>query len=83
MIERAEEIRPLTEPNVLERWSIFISKVILVGSETPIQRPVIGLDRKIIEKHFMYLCLNHSINTEKKNILIKKLSFLGDSSNKK
>jgi len=83
MIERAEEIRPVTEPNVLEQWSIFISNVIFLGSETTIQRPVIGLDKKIIEKHFLYLRLNQSISTEKKNVLIKKLSFLGDNSSKK
>jgi len=83
MIERAEEIRPVTEPNVLDQWSIFISNVIFLGSEATIQRPVIGLDKKIIEKHFLYLSLNQSINTEKKNILIKKLSFLGDNSSKK
>jgi len=83
MIERAEEIRPATEPNILERWSLFISNVIFLGSETTIQKPVIGLDKKIIEKHFMFLHLNQLINNEKKNILIKKLSFLGDNTSKK
>lgn len=79
MIERAEEVRPTTEPKVLEQWSIFISNVIFMGSETTVQRPVIGLDKNIIEKHFLYLQFNQSITMDKKRNLIQRLSFLGDT----
>lgn len=82
MIERAEEVRPATEANVLEHWSLFISNVIFVGSETTIQRPVIGLDKKIIEKHLTYLPFDQSITIEKKINLVQRLSFLGDTSKK-
>lgn len=84
MIERAEEVRPTTEPKVLEQWSVFISNVIFVSSETTIQRPVIGLDKKIIEKHLTYLSLefDRSITIEKKINLIQRLSFLGDTTKK-
>lgn len=82
MIERAEEVRPKSEPKVLEQWSVFISNVIFIGSETTIQRPVIGLDRKIIEKHFSYLPFGQSITIEKKVNLVQRLSFLGDTTKK-
>lgn len=82
MIERAEEVRPKSETKVLELWSVFISNVIFIGSETTIQRPVIGLERKIIEKHFSYLSFDQSITIEKKVNLIQRLSFLGDTTKK-
>ncbi|XP_025409185.1 protein PAT1 homolog 1 isoform X2 [Sipha flava] len=66
MIERAEEVRPSTELKDLEQWSVFISSVIYTGSETTIQRPVIGLDKKIIEKHLTNLPFDQSITVEKK-----------------
>lgn len=76
MIERAEEVRPSTELKVLEQWSVFISSVIYIGSETTIQRPVIGLDKKIIEKHLTHLPFDQSITAEKKLNLIQRLGFL-------
>ncbi|XP_060860182.1 protein PAT1 homolog 1 isoform X2 [Metopolophium dirhodum] len=82
MIERAEEVRPTTERKVLKQWSIFISNVILVGSENTIQRPVIGLDKKIIEQHLTYLPLDQSVTIEKKLNLIQRISFLGDTTKK-
>ncbi|XP_008181887.1 protein PAT1 homolog 1 isoform X3 [Acyrthosiphon pisum] len=82
MIERAEEVRPTTERKVLKQWSIFISNVILVGSENTIQRPVIGLDKKIIEQHLTYLPLDQSVTIEKKLNLVQRISFLGDTTKK-
>jgi hypothetical protein len=73
MIERAEEVRPSTELKDLEQWSVFISSVIYTGSETTIQRPVIGLDKKIIEKHLTNLPFDQSITVEKKLNLIQRL----------
>jgi len=82
MIERAEEVRPMTERKVLKQWSIFISNVIFVGSENTIQRPVIGLDKKIIEQHLTYLPLDQSITVEKKLNFVQRISFLGDTTKK-
>ncbi|KAF0759483.1 protein PAT1 1 [Aphis craccivora] len=82
MIERAEEVRPTTERKVLKQWSIFISNVIFVGSENTIQRPVIGLDKKIIEQHLTYLPLDQSITLEKRLNLVQRISFLGDTTKK-
>lgn len=76
MIERAEEVRPSTDLKVLEQWSIFISSVIFIGSETTIQRPVIGLDKKIIEKHLTHLPFGLDMTIEKKMNLIQRLGFL-------
>jgi len=82
MIERAEEVRPTTERKVLKQWSTFISNVIFVGSENTIQRPVIGLDKKIIEQHLTYLPLDQSITLEKRLNLVQRISFLGDTTKK-
>lgn len=82
MIERAEEVRPTTEAKVLQQWSKFLSKVICIGSETTIQRPVIGLDKKIIEKHFERLPFDQSITIEKKKNIVQRLSFLGETTKK-
>ncbi|XP_022164660.1 protein PAT1 homolog 1 isoform X3 [Myzus persicae] len=82
MIERAEEVRPTTDRKVLKQWSIFISNVILVGSENTIQRPVIGLDKKIIEQHLTYLPLDQSVTIEKKLNFVQRISFLGDTTKK-
>lgn len=82
MIERAEEVRPTTERKVLKQWSIFISNVIFVGSENTIQRPVIGMDKKIIEQHLTYLPLDQSITLEKRLNLVQRISFLGDTTKK-
>ena len=82
MIERAEEVRPLTERKVLKQWSIFISNVTIVGSENTIQRPVIGLDKKILERHLAYLPLHQSVTIEKKLNLVQRISFLGDTTKK-
>ncbi|XP_060847034.1 protein PAT1 homolog 1 isoform X3 [Rhopalosiphum padi] len=82
MIERAEEVRPTTERKVLKQWSIFISNVICVGSENTIQRPVIGLDKKIIEQHLTYLPLDQSVTLEKRLNLVQRISFLGDTTKK-
>lgn len=76
MIERAEEVRLITEQKLLKQWSLFISNVIYVGSETIIQKPVIGLDRKIIDRHLSHLLLDKSITSEKKNFFVQKLSFI-------
>lgn len=76
MIERAEEVRPITELRVVMQWSMFIRHVILIGSETVIQRPVIGLDKKIIEKHLKHLPFDQSVSIEKKNNFIQRLIFL-------
>lgn len=76
MIERAEEVRPSTELQVLKQWSVFISSVLYIGSETTIQRPVIGLDKKIIEKHLTHLPFDLSVTIEKKMNLIQRLGFL-------
>jgi len=82
MIERAEEVRSTTEQKYIHQWSMFINNVIFIGSETTIQRPVIGLDKKIIEKHFQHLPFDQSITKEKKRNLIHRLSFLGDTAKK-
>lgn len=76
MIERAEEVRSKTELRVVMQWSVFIKNVILIGSETVIQRPVIGLDKKIIEKHLKHLPFDQSVSVEKKNNFIQRLCFL-------
>lgn len=82
MIERAEEVRPITEPRVVKQWSLFIKNVILLGSETVIQRPVIGLDKKIIEKHLLHLPFEQSVSIEKKTNFIQRLCFLCDTKSK-
>ncbi|XP_050530290.1 protein PAT1 homolog 1 isoform X2 [Daktulosphaira vitifoliae] len=82
MIERAEEVRPITEPTVLKQWSVFLSRVISVSSETLVERPVIGLDKKIIEQHLNNLSFDQSITPAKVNNLVQRLSFLGDTSKK-
>lgn len=82
MIERAEEVRNTTEPRVLKQWSIFISNVIFTGVENTMQRPVIGLDRKIIEKHLRYLPFDQSVTIEKKIHFVQRISFLGDTTKK-
>lgn len=81
MIERAEEVRS-NDPKVLKQWSMFISNIILISSQSTIQRPVIGLDRKIIEKHLQYLSFDYFITNEIKNKFIHQISFLGDTSKK-
>lgn len=81
MIERAEEVRSI-DPKVIQQWTIFINNIIFIASETTIQRPVIGLDRKIIEKHLQYLPFDKSVTNDKKKKFIHQLSFLGDTSKK-
>ncbi|XP_050439252.1 protein PAT1 homolog 1 isoform X2 [Adelges cooleyi] len=82
MIERAEEVRLTTEPEVLEQWSMFMSRVIWLSSETLVERPVIGLNKTIIEQHLTNLPFDQSITVAKINNLIQRLSFLGDTSKK-
>jgi len=81
MIERAEEVRS-NDPKVLKQWSMFISNIILISSQSAIQRPVIGLDRKIIEKHLQNLSFDYFITNENKIKFIHQISFLGDTSKK-
>lgn len=83
MIERAEEVRSASEPKVLKQWSMFIKSVITVSSETLVQRPVIGLDRKMVERHVTNLPFDQSITTAKINNLVQRLSFLGGETSKK
>lgn len=82
MIERAEEIRSSSESKVLEQWSMFIKSVILISSESFVQRPVIGLDRKIVEKHISNLPFDQSITNAKKNNLVQRLSFIAETTKK-
>ncbi|VVC26941.1 Hypothetical protein CINCED_3A023024 [Cinara cedri] len=80
MIERAEEVRPTTENRVVMQWSLFIRNVILIEPDTEeVQRPVIGLDKKIIEKHLIHLPFDQSVNVEKKTNFIQRLCFLVDT----
>lgn len=82
MIERAEEVRLTSEPEVLEQWSMFMSRVIWLSSETLIERPVIGLNKTIIEQHLTNLPFDQMITVAKINNLIQRLSFLGDTTKK-
>lgn len=82
MIERAEEVRTTSDPKAIQQWSTFVSNIIFIGLETTIQRPVIGLDKKIIEKHLQYLPFNPTLTIEMKRKLVHQLSFLGDTSKK-
>lgn len=81
MIERAEEIRT-NDPIVLKQWTMFISNIILISSQSTIERPVIGLDRRILKKHLKNLQFDYFITNENIIKFIHQMSFLGDTSKK-